>query len=279
MVFQISRANPEKLGKFTDFLFLHPAAGGETVQIAFDEGIQRAVHDCIYVGGLTAGAGVLDQRIGHEHVVADLAAPLDLLLNTLDVGNLVQMLPLFDFHQLAAQHPKASLLVLELAPLRLAGNHNAGGLVNQTDCGGGLIDVLAACAGGTVDLHFVVLGTNLHVLAVIFDVRNDFHGGKGGLAAGVGIKGRDPHQTVDAVLPLQEAVGVLALDHNGSGFQAGLIALLIVHNLVGEAVAFRPAGIHPVEHLAPVLGFGAAGTGLEAHHGIVLVIMAGEQGF
>ena len=64
-----------------DFLFLHPAAGGETVQIAFDEGIQRAVHNCIYVGGLAAGAGVLDQRIGHEHVVADLAAPLDLLLD------------------------------------------------------------------------------------------------------------------------------------------------------------------------------------------------------
>ena len=139
--------------------------------------------------------------------------------------------------------------------------------------------MLAACAGGTVDLHFIVLGTNLHVLAVIFDVRNDFHGGKGGLTAGVGVKGRNPHQTVNAVLPLQEAVGVLALDHNGSGFQSGLVALLIVHNLVGEAVAFRPAGIHPVEHLAPVLGFGAAGTGLEAHHGVVFVIMAGEQGF
>ena len=44
-------------------------------------------------------------------------------------------------------------------------------------------------------------------------------------------------------------------------------------------MTLRPAGVHPIEHLAPVLGFGAAGACLEAHHGVVFVIMAGEQGF
>ena len=139
--------------------------------------------------------------------------------------------------------------------------------------------MLAARAGGTVDLHLIILRANFHVLTVVFDIRDDFDGGKGGLTTGVGVKGRYPHQTVNAVLPLQEAVGVLALDHNRSGFQTGLVALLIVHDLVGEAVTLRPAGVHAVEHLTPVLGFGAASACLKAHHGVVLVVMAGEQSF
>ena len=65
------------------------------------------------------------------------------------------------------------------------------------------------------------------------------------------------------MLPAEIAVGVLALDHNGGGLDARLVALLIVHDLIGEAVALGPAGVHPVEHLGPVLGLGAAGAGVE----------------
>ena len=39
----------------------------------------------------------------------------------------------------------------------------------------------------------------------------------------------------------------------------------------------RPAGVHPVEHLAPVLGLGAAGAGVEAENGVAAVVLAGEQ--
>ena len=44
-------------------------------------------------------------------------------------------------------------------------------------------------------------------------------------------------------------------------------------------MALCPAGIHPVEHLAPVLSFGTAGTGVEAHQRVVLIVVTGEQGF
>ena len=44
-------------------------------------------------------------------------------------------------------------------------------------------------------------------------------------------------------------------------------------------MALRPAGIHPVEHLAPVLGFGAAGACLEGDQGIVAVVLTGEERF
>ena len=43
-------------------------------------------------------------------------------------------------------------------------------------------------------------------------------------------------------------------------------------------MGFGPAGVHPVEHLAPVLGLGAAGARMEADQGVVIVVMAGEQG-
>ena len=140
--------------------------------------------------------------------------------------------------------------------------------------------MLAAGTGGAVDLHLVILGPDVHILAVVLDFGNDLNGGEGGLTAGVGVKGRHPDQPVDAVLPLQEAVGILTLNEDIRGFQARFVALLIVQNLIGEAVALRPAGVHPVEHLGPVLGLGAAGAGVELQNGIgvVLIIVAGEQG-
>ena len=73
------------------------ALGGE---IGVDEAVQVAVHHGVDVAGLIAGAVVLDQGVGHEHVGADLAAPGDLLLLALDVRDLLQVLPLLDLHQL-----------------------------------------------------------------------------------------------------------------------------------------------------------------------------------
>ena len=59
-------------------LLLYPVACCKAVQVALNEGIQRAVHNAVDVGGFAAGAGILDQRVRHKDVVADLAAPFDL---------------------------------------------------------------------------------------------------------------------------------------------------------------------------------------------------------
>ena len=83
---------------------------------------------------------------------------------------------------------------------------------------------------------------------------------------------------MDAVFALQEAIGILALDRDGSGLDAGLVAFLIVQDLIDKAVALSPAGVHPVEHLGPVLGLGAAGAGVELQNSIGVVVLAGEQG-
>ena len=170
--------------------------------------------------------------------------------------------------ELGPQHLHGVIPVLELAPLRLAEDHDARGQVGQADGRGGLVDVLAAGAGGAAGLHLDVVG----------QLRHDLHRGKGGLPPGVGVKGGHPHETVDAVFAAQEAVGVLPLDGDGGGLDARLVALFIVEGGALEVVALGPAGVHPEEHLRPVLGLGAAGAGVEGEDGAVGIILPGEQG-
>ena len=81
-----------------------------------------------------------------------------------------------------------------------------------------------------------------------------------------------------AVFSPQVAVSVLALDHDGGGLDARLVGLLVVHELVGEAGAFGPAGVHPIKHLRPVLGLGAARAGVDGQNDIAVVILPGQQG-
>ena len=136
--------------------------------------------------------------------------------------------------------------------------------------------MLAAGAAGPVDLHLDVLVPDLH-LVVVLDLGHDLHGGEGGLPPGVGVKGGHPDQPVDAVLAFQQAVGVLPLDGDGRGLDARLVPVLVVQDLIGEIVALGPAGVHPVEHLGPVLGLGAAGAGVEGEDGAVAVVLPGEE--
>ena len=204
-------------------------------------------------------------------------APCDLVLDALDVVDLVHMLLLGDLVELCLQHLHGVVAVLELAALGLAADHDAGGLMDESDGGGGLVDVLAACAGGAVDLHLDVLGADVHLNGVV-QLGHDLQRGKAGLTAGVGVERRDAHQTVDAVLALEQAVGVGALDHHGSALHAGLVAVLIVQHLHGHAVGLRPLVVHPVEHLGPVLRLGAAGTGVEGQDGVAVVVLAVQHG-
>ena len=186
------------------------------------------------------------------------------------------MLLQLQLRQLCPQHLHGVVPVLELAALRLAEHHDARGKVGQTHGGGRLVDVLAACAGAAAGLHFDVLRPDLD-LAVVVQLRHDLQRSEAGLASGVGIEGRNTHQTVNTVLALQIAVGILPLDEDGGGLDARLIAGLVVHELIGVAVALRPAGIHPVEHLRPVLGLGAACSGVEGEDGVVGIVFTAEQ--
>ena len=133
------------------------------------------------------------------------------------VVDLVLVLLQSDLVQLSLHHLHGVLAVLQLAALGLAARHNAGGLVDQADGGGRLVDVLAACTGGAVDLHLDVGGVDFNV-DVVVQLGHDLKAGETGLAAGVGVKRADAHQTVDAVL----ALCLLYTSGSGAaGFPAG----------------------------------------------------------
>ena len=94
------------------------------------------------------------------------------------------------------------------------------------DAHGGLgaVDVLAAGAGGAEDVDAQILGLDLD-LHVVVDQRDDEDRGEGGVAAGVGVEGRDAHQAVDADFGLHLPVDVLALDFDRGALDARLFAL------------------------------------------------------
>ena len=84
------------------------------VEIRADEWVDLAVHDRLHVSCLGVRAHILHHRIGLEHVGADLAAPLDLLLDALELRDLLLLFFLFELKEFRAKHLHALLLVLEL---------------------------------------------------------------------------------------------------------------------------------------------------------------------
>ena len=148
------------------------------LQISVDEAVDVAVHDGVDVAHLVAGAGVLREGVGHEDVGADLGTPGDLQLVALDVLDLVEVLTLFDLDELGLQHAHTDFSVLVLGTLDLAADHDARGLVDESDGRGGLVDLLSAGAGRTVHFHLDVFRPQVDFDAVV-DLGHDFDGREG----------------------------------------------------------------------------------------------------
>ena len=68
-----------------------------------------------------------------------------------------------------------------------------------------------------------------------------------------------------------------ALEYELDIAEAGLGAFGDGENLDVETPLVGPAVVHPHQHLGPVLGIGAALTGLDLADGITLVELTGEQ--
>ena len=126
----------------------------------------------------------------------------------------------------------------------------------------GLVDVLAAGAAGAhgVDAHVGLF--HVDVDAVV-DHRIDGDAGERSMPAGIGVEWRDAHQAMHAVLGLEPAIGVVALDLDGGRFDAGFFALRLLDVVDLETVLLGPAHIHAQQHVGPVLALGAAGAGMD----------------
>ena len=140
----------------------------------------------------------------------------------------------------------------------------------------GLVDVLAARAGGAhrVGAHVALLDVDDDA---VVDHRIDARIGERGVTPRVGIERRDAHQAMHAVLALEPAVGVAALDLHRGRLDAGALARRLFEIIDLVAVLLGPARVHAQQHLGPILALGAARAGLHFEESVVGVGLARQQ--
>ena len=183
---------------------------------------------------------------------------------------------LLDLIELTCQHPHTFFPVLQLAPLLLAGYHDARGLVDQPDGGGGLVHVLTAGAGGPVDLHFDVGGVDLHVHLLHF--REDCHRGGGGVNSSAGFGFGNTLDPVDAGFPLHPGVGPPAVDDEIRLFDAAQLCFIIIQQLHGPVLLGGVHGVHPEQAVGEQGAFLAADAAANLHDDVLVVVgVLGQQ--
>ena len=79
------------------------------------------------------------------------------------------------------------------------------------------------------------------------------------------------------VFALQVSIGVLALDFQRAGLDAGIIAFEQVAHHTSVSVGFRPAHIHTHQHLSPVLRFGSTRAGVDLQYGVHGILLTAEH--
>src|SRR5262249_8407957 len=146
--------------------------GGGFVEVIADEVVEIAVENALGVTRLVAGAMVLDPLVGVQEVAADLRAPGDVLDLAALLGQLLRAFALLQLDQLRAQELHRHRLVLGLRALVLALHDDAGGDVGDAHGRVGLVDVLAAGAGGAVGVDAQVGVVDLD-LDTLVDQRAD----------------------------------------------------------------------------------------------------------
>ena len=146
----------------------------ELHEVGFDEAVEIAVHNSVYVGGLESGAVVFDAAVV-ENIAAYLRAPLDFHLPRLDLGLFFQTVVHLLLIKDGAQVAQGVLAVLGLVAglgvfnqdlLFLAGI-GVGVLVAQTHTRFHLVDVLAAGTTGAESVPRHQRRLNLHLDSVV----------------------------------------------------------------------------------------------------------------
>src|SRR5215472_9711688 len=170
-------------GSFTSHALLQ-ARGDEVVEIAIEHGLR--------IAPLDIGAQVLDARLV-EHVRADLVAPADVGLRLLELLLLGLALAELELVQARLEHRHGLRAVAVLRAVVLTLHDDAGRRVRDPHSGVGLVDVLAACAGGPEGVDAKVRRVDLHLDRLV-DLRVDEHAGEGGVAARVAVERTLAHQ-------------------------------------------------------------------------------------
>ena len=141
-----------------------------------------------------------------------------------------------------------------------------------------LVDVLSTGAAGTVRIDTDVLIAHLNI-DLFVDIRHNVAGYERGLAFSCRIERGNTNKTVNAFFRFQVTVSVFAVDLERNRLHTSFIAVQEIEFLDGKAFALCPAGVHTVQHTAPVTRLGSTCACVQFDDRIVLVKFAGQQGF
>ena len=136
--------------------------------------------------------------------------------------------------------------------------------------------MLAAGATRPVDIHLQVFRPDLDV-AIVLDLRDHLDQRERRVPPVGLVVGREPDQAMHTALGAEPAERTLARDADRDALVAGLFPWGLVDDLGGHLVAFRPAEIHPQQHLRPVLRVGTAGAGVDADQRGIIGVGVGEE--
>src|SRR5690606_17905288 len=167
--------------------------------------------------------------------------------------------------------------VLVLGALVLAFHHDAGGQVGDADRRVGLVDVLAAGAGGAegVDAQVRLVEADLVHLIGLGHHR---HGAGGGVDAALGLGGGHPLHPVGAGFELEPGVDILAL-HPGDDFlEAAVLARALADDLHLPALALGVPAVHAKQVAGEDRRLVAAGAGADLEKDVAPVVgVPGQQ--
>jgi hypothetical protein len=97
------------------------------------------------------------------------------------------------------------------------------------------------------------------------------------MATVAGVERAFTHQAVHADFGTQPAKGVFTLDVHGGALDPGDFTGRQLHDGRVETAFVGPAQVHAQQNVGPVLGFGAAGTGLDVQVSVVRVHFVAEH--
>ena len=175
-----------------------------------DDLVDTAIHDSVdLVQGQTDTMvcdTTLREIIGADTLIAHTGAHL----TATHTGYFRAKPLLFDLVQLGCQHPHTFFPVLQLAAFFLAGDHDAGRSVDQTNSGRGFVNMLTTGTGCPVNLHFNIRRIDLHIHFLHF--RKYSHGCGRGVNTATGFGFRHSLHPVHTGFVFHPGVGTTAAD-------------------------------------------------------------------
>jgi len=220
---------------------------------------------------------ILYHPVGLKHITPDLTAPGNLLLLPLNLGHFLLFFPLFQLVYAGPENPQRGGLVLMLGSLVLAGNHDPGGDMGDTDGRIGNVDVLPSRAAGTegIDSQIFLIDLQLQLFLRLGESENR---SEGGMSPAAGVKGGDPDEPVDPGFRLEMAIGIRPFHGENRPLDSGFLTVLKIEDLDAVPASLDPAGVHPEEHLGPILRLGAPGPGIYGDKGVSRIGLIAEKG-